>query len=110
MIEIDGIVYGSTGGKNEWAAIDIKSGKTRYHEAWKGGKARGALIAADGMFYMFDERRNFIGLANINPDKLDVVSEFQHKDGAGAFFSHPTIFDGVLYVRRGTALTAYKIK
>lgn len=110
MVEVDGIVYGSAGGKNEWSAVDLKTGETRYHEAWAGGKARGALIMADGMFYMFDERRNFIGLANINPDKLDVVSEFQHKDGAGAFFSHPTIFDGVLYVRRGTALTAYKIK
>ncbi len=109
MIEIDGIVYGSTGGKNEWAAIDLKTGQTRYHEAWKGGKARGALIAADGMFYMFDERRGFLGLANINPDKLDVVSEFRFTDGAGACFSHPSIFNGVLYVRRGTALTAFKV-
>lgn len=110
MIELGGVIYGSTGDKNKWAALDIKTGKVLYHEAWAGGKARGSLIMADGMFYMFDERRGFVGLANINPEKFDVVSEFQHKDGAGACFSHPTIFDGVLYIRRGTALTAYKVK
>lgn len=110
MIELDGIVYGSTGDKNKWAAIELETGKVLYHEAWAGGKARGALIVADGMFYMFDERRGTIGLARINPAKLDVVSEFRITDGSGACFSHPTIFDGVLYVRRGSALIAYNIK
>lgn len=110
MVEVDGVVYASTGDKNKWAAIEIESGKVLYHEAWAGGKARGALVVADGMFYMFDERRGTMGLARINPDKLDVVSEFRIIDGSGACFSHPTIFDGVLYVRRGTALIAYNVK
>jgi hypothetical protein len=53
---------------------------------------------------------DFRGLARINPERLDVVSEFRITDGSGACFSHPTIFDGVLYVRHGTALIAYNIK
>lgn len=110
MIEIDGVAYGSTGDKHKWAALDIESGNVLYHEAWAGGKGRGALIMADGMFYMFDERRGTMGLARINPEKLDVVSEFRITDGSGACFSHPTIFDGILYVRRGPALIAYDIK
>lgn len=110
MIEIDGVVYGSTGDKHKWAAMDIMSGNVLYHEAWAGGKGRGALIMADDMFYMFDERRGTMGLARINKEKLDVVSEFRITDGSGACFSHPTIFDGVLYVRRGPALIAYNIK
>jgi hypothetical protein len=65
---------------------------------------------ADDMFYMFDERRGTMGLARINPEKLDVVSEFRITDGSGACFSHPTIFDGVLYVRRGSALMAFNVK
>ena len=77
---------------------------------WAGGKGRGALIVADNMFYMFDERHGTVGLARINPEKLDVVSEFRITDGSGACFSHPTIFYGVLYVRHGTALIAYNIK
>lgn len=109
MIQIDGIIYGSTGAKNLWAALDIKSGEVRYHSQWQ-GKARGALIAADGMFYMFDERRGFMGLANINPDKLDVVSEFRVTDGSGACFSHPSIYNGILYIRHGSALIAYDVK
>ena len=110
MIEICGVVYGSTGDKHKWAALDIETGKVLYHEPWPGGKGRGALIMADGMFYMFDERRGTMGLARINPEKLDVVSEFRITDGSGACFAHPTIFDGTLYVRRGTALIAYNIK
>ncbi|MCR5044912.1 MAG: PQQ-like beta-propeller repeat protein [Bacteroidaceae bacterium] len=110
MIEIDGVVYGSTGDKHKWAALDIETGKVLYHEAWAGGKGRGALIMADGMFYMFDERRGTMGLARVNPEKLDVVSEFRVTDGSGACFSHPTIFDGILYIRHGSALIAYNIK
>ena len=110
MIEVGGVVYGSTGDKHKWAALDIETGKVLYHEPWPGGKGRGALIMADDMFYMFDERRGTLGLARINPAGLDVVSEFRITDGSGACFAHPTIFDGVLYVRRGTALMAYNIK
>lgn len=110
MVEIGGVVYGSTGDKHKWAALDIETGNVLYHQPWGGGKGRGSLIMADDMFYMFDERRGTMGLARINPGKLDVVSEFRITDGSGAFFSHPTIFDGVLYVRHGTALIAYKIK
>lgn len=109
MILVDGIVYGSTGNKNKWAAIDIKAGEVRYHDTWQ-GKARGALICADNMFYMFDERRGFMALARINPEHLDIVSEFRVTDGAGACFSHPSIYDGVLYVRHGEALVAYKVR
>ena len=110
MVEIDGVVYGSTGDKHKWAAVDIETGKVLYHQAWAGGKGRGALIMADDMFYMFDERRGMMGLARINPEKLDVVSEFRITDGSGAYFSHPTIFDGILYVRHGASLAAYNIK
>ncbi len=110
MIEVGGVVYGSTGDKHKWAALDIETGRVLYHEPWAGGKGRGALIMADDMFYMFDERRGTLGLARINPAGLDVVSEFRITDGSGACFAHPTIFDGVLYVRRGTALMAYNIK
>ena len=110
MIEVGGVVYGSTGDKHKWAALDIQTGRVLYHEPWPGGKGRGALIMADDMFYMFDERRGTLGLARINPAGLDVVSEFRITDGSGACFAHPTIFDGVLYVRRGTALMAYNIK
>lgn len=110
MVEIGGVVYGSTGDKHKWAALDIETGNALYHLPWGGGKGRGSLIVADDMFYMFDERRGTMGLARINPEKLDIVSEFRITDGSGAFFSHPTIFDGVLYVRHGTALIAYNIK
>ena len=110
MIELGGVVYGSTGDKHKWAAVDLESGKVLYHQPWAGGKGRGSLIMADDMFYMFDERRGTMGLARINPEKLDIVSEFRITDGSGACFAHPTIYDGVLYIRHGSALMAYSIR
>ena len=110
MVEVGGVVYGSTGDKHKWAALDIATGRVLYHQPWAGGKGRGALIMADGMFYMFDERRGTMGLARVNPSQLDVVSEFRITDGTGACFAHPTIFGGTLYVRRGTALIAYSLR
>ena len=65
-----------------------------------------SFVSASAQHVMF-RGENHCG---IYPDKLDVVSEFRFTDGSGACFSHPTIFDGVMYIRRGPALVAYKVK
>ena len=43
-------------------------------------------------------------------DKFDVVSSFPVKFGSKEHWAHPTISDGVLYVRHGDALAAFDIK
>lgn len=113
FVLIDGVIYTSIAidrAKTEWCAIDWATGKKLYGEAWKGGKGNGAIISADGMLYIYDQRHGYIGLANVNKTKFDVVSEFRITKGEGAYYAHPVINNGVLYVRHGSYLAAYKIK
>ena len=77
---------------------------------WGKGVGEGSVIAADGMLYCSDERRGMVGLVRVNPAKFDLVSFFRITRGEGAFWAHPVIHRGILYVRHGNALMAYKIK
>jgi outer membrane protein assembly factor BamB len=109
---VDGIIYGAnyiTNTQGDWVAVDWNTGELKYKEVWE-GKSKGSTIAADGMLYCYDERRGFVALVRPNPKKLDVVSEFRRAKGEGAHWAHPVINNGVLYIRHGNALMAYKIK
>ena len=61
------------------------------------------------MLYCYDERRGTVGSVMSNPEKFDVVGEFRITKGEGTHRAHPVIDKGVLYIRHGSALTAYKI-
>ena len=109
---VNGTIYGSnylSQSKGDWVAIDWNTGELRYKEAWE-GKSKGPIVAADGMLYCYDERRGFVALVKPNLEKFDVVSEFRRAKGAGPHWAHPVINNGVMYIRHGNALMAYKIK
>ncbi|MDR2038921.1 MAG: PQQ-binding-like beta-propeller repeat protein [Bacteroidales bacterium] len=113
FVLLDGIIYGSNwinNGQGNWTAVDWNSGATKYNTAWSGGKSKGSVITANNMLYCYDERRGTVGLVNPDPEKFDVVSEFRITKGEGPHWAHPVINDGILYVRHGSALMAYKIK
>lgn len=108
----DGIIYGSNHGRSgvgKWMAIDWNTGETKYETAWGKGVGEGSVIMAGGMLYCSDERRGMVGLVRPNPTKFDLVSSFRITKGEGAFWAHPVIHKGVLYVRHGSALMAYKV-
>lgn len=108
----DGVIYGSNWINNNsgnWVAVDWNSGETFYEEAWSGGKSKGSIITADGMLICYDERRGTVGLVKPNRQNFEVVSEFRLNGGSGAHWGHPTIDQGILYIRRGEALNAFKI-
>lgn len=109
----NGIIYGSNwinNGQGNWVAVDWSSGQTKYDMAWSGGKSKGSIIAADGMLYCYDERRGTVGLIKPDVEKFDVVSEFRITKGEGPHWAHPVINNGILYIRHGNALMAYRIK
>ena len=109
---VDGTIYGAnyiTNTKGDWVAVDWNTGEVKYKEAWE-GKSKGSIVAADGMLYCCDERRGFVALVKPNPKKFDVVSEFRRAKGEGPHWAHPVINNGVMYIRHGSALMAYKIK
>ena len=56
------------------------------------------------------KRRGWVGLVNANPAKFDVVSKFRVEKGSGPYWAHMAIDKGILYLRHGELLAAYKIK
>jgi hypothetical protein len=62
------------------------------------------------MLYLFEEKSGYVALANVNPEKLDIVSEFKISKGEGPYWAHPVIRDAKLYIRHGEVLMVYSIK
>jgi hypothetical protein len=78
-----------------------------YETKWKN---KGSIIFADGMLYCYEERRGNIALVKPTPKEFDVISTFKVDHGSGPHWAHPVINDGILYIRHGETLGAYKIK
>ncbi len=112
FVLLNGVIYGPNwinNGQGNWIAVDWYTGATLYENAWS-GKSKGSIIAADGMLYCYEERRGTVALVRPNREKFDVVSEFRVTKGDGPYWAHPVISNGILYVRHGNALMAYRIK
>ncbi len=108
---IDGKLYGSNWASNDrgnWMCVDWATGKTIYEVPWS-NLGKGSVIYADGLIYMYEERRGTIAIAKPG-DKLDIVSSFQINFGDKEHWAHPVICDGVMYVRHGNVLGAFDIK
>ena len=83
-----------------------KSGKERYASS---EIAKGAVIYADGMLYCYSERGE-LALIPADPAAFKVESKTRVTKGSEQHWAHPVIYDGVLYLRHGKALIAYKVK
>jgi len=92
---------------DSWACVDWNTGKTLWTTKWY---ARGSVISADGMLYLYEEKSGHVALVKPDPSKLDIVSEFQITKGEGPFWAHPVINKGRLFVRHGDVLMVYQIK
>lgn len=70
---------------------------------------QGALISADQMLYYYNQRGE-MRLISFSEGKMKEISSFKIKKGSAHHFSHPVIYRGVLYQRRGNALMAFDIR
>jgi outer membrane protein assembly factor BamB len=111
VVLVDGYIYGSNWLNNStgsWCCIDWNTGKKIWEEKWN---CKGSIIAAEGLLYIYDEKKGNVGLVKVNPEKFDLVSSFQITQGdSGPFWAHPVIHNGILYLRHSNALMAYDIK
>lgn len=111
VVQVGGYIYGSNWLNNadgNWCCIDWKTGTKKWEQHWE---CKGSIISAEGMLYIYDEKRGNLALLNVNPEKFDLVSSFQIKQGdSGPFWAHPVIHNGILYIRHTNALMAYDIK
>lgn len=107
---VDGYLYGSTwtnNGQGDWACISWETGETKWVEPWHN---KGSIIYADGLVYIYEEKRGNLALVRPNPEKLEIISTFRITEGSGPHWSHPVIREGILYVRHGEVLMAYDIR
>ena len=104
-IRIGDYVYASGHQNRYWFCLDWNTGKTKYKVR---DLAPCNVISADGMLYVYSERGT-MNLVAPNPDKFELVSSFNVTLGDGTHWAHPVIHQGVLYLRHGDTLMAYKI-
>jgi hypothetical protein len=71
---------------------------------------KGPIISADGMLYLYEEKRGNLALVKADSKKFEVISSFRVKEGSGPHWSRPSIYNGMLLIRHGDVLVAYNIK
>ena len=110
VVLIGNYIFGSTHQAKPvdmWACVDWNTGNTLWTSKWY---SKGSIISADGMLFLYEEKSGHVALANPDPAKLDIVSEFQITKGEGPFWAHPVIKNGNLYIRHGDWLMVYRVK
>jgi len=100
-----GRIYSSGG--NKLSCYDPKDGREVYTVA--GAKKTSFCITPAGMI-TYDEMGGAVMLVDIQPDRYSVMSTFKVAYGSGPHWSSPVVADGVLYLRHGKVMTAFKIK
>lgn len=104
FVKIHEYLYGSGYRKRVWKAVDCNSGQIADTLAFD----IGSTIFANGMLYAYNEK-GMAGLIKPNKDKLELISSFPINKGTDEHFAHPVIGKGMLLIRHGNALMAYKI-
>ncbi len=110
MVLIGNYIFSSnheTNSKGKWICVDWTTGKTMWITDWYN---KGAIISADGMLYIIEEKSGHVGLVKPSGEKFDLVSSFQITKGEGVYFAHPSINKGRLFLRHGDYLAVYSIK
>lgn len=105
MVKVGDYVYGSGDKNRYWFCADWKTGALKYKER---GLGVGNIISAEGMLYCYSDRGE-MALVKAVPGKFDLVSRFRIPFGTEQHWAHPVLYKGVLYVRHGNALMAYKV-
>ena len=109
VVLVDGYIYGSNwinNSKGNWVCINWSTGELVYEEEWE---TKGSIISADGKLFLYEERRGNVAMVEADPTEFKLISEFRHEKGSGPNWAHPVIHNGILYIRHGKELAAYKI-
>jgi len=103
---VDGYIYGSGDRTREWKCIDWETGENTWESKAAG---KGVTIFADGLLFGYSDRGE-LSIARANPEKFEILSKTKVTLGSEQHWAHPIISQGVLYLRHGKTLIAYKIK
>ncbi len=104
VMKVGGNLYGS-GDRANWYCVDWHTGVVKHTNPVLGA---GTIVAADGLLYCYSEKGE-MALVKPEPAAFEIVSTFPVTLGTEQHWAHPVIHRGVLYVRHGDTLMAYKI-
>jgi outer membrane protein assembly factor BamB len=98
-------LYGAGHESRGWFCLEFKTGKQAWQEPGKG-----SLTYADERLYCLDEKGT-MNLVVASPAKWESVGSFAvPKGGRGAFWAHPVVCGGRLYLRHSETLNTYQVK
>jgi outer membrane protein assembly factor BamB len=106
MVKVGNYVYGSGDANKFWFCVDWNTGEIKYKDKTL---ANGVIIAADNMLYCYSDKGE-MALVKPTSEKFDMVSQFPITLGTDSHWAHPVLYKGVMYVRHGNTLMAYRIK
>jgi outer membrane protein assembly factor BamB len=106
VVLLDGYLYSSGDKSREWRCIDAKTGEEKWASSEIGN---GVVISADGLLFLYAEKSGELGLAEASPSAFKLLGKTKVDKGTAQHWAHPVIDNGILYVRHGNALIAYKI-
>jgi len=102
---LDGYLYGSGDNGRSWQCIDWKTGEQKYSSTEVG---KGVVIAANKNLIGYSEKGELF-MAEANPSGFKLLGKTKITLGTEQHWAHPVINNGILYVRHGDTLIAYKI-
>ena len=105
-VRIKDYIYASGQVDRNWFCLDWNTGEIKYKIP---DIAPCNVIAADEMMYCYSERGT-MNLVRPNPERFELTGSFNVTLGTGSHWAHPVIHRGVLYLRHGNALMAYKVR
>ncbi len=109
VVVVDGYIYGSNwlnNGNGNWVCQEWETGKVMYEEKWHN---KGSIIFADGLLYIFEEKRGNVGLVEPTPEGFRLISSFRIDGGSGPYWAHMSIYKKMLFIRHGEVLFVYSI-
>jgi len=104
LVAVDGALFTTIKG-NKLVKLDPETGVVS--DTLK--VATGSIIFSDDKFIVYGNNGT-TNLINYRERELELGGAFKVKGGSGQHFSHPVLAQGVLYIRQGDALMAYKVK
>jgi outer membrane protein assembly factor BamB len=107
MVLINGRVYGLGDKIKGMHCLDWKTGEEVAFA--KLNAKGGAIIAADGMLYTYDDGGE-ISLIEPTLAGFKKISSFKVPYGSAQHWAHPVIENGRLYIRHGNSLMVYDIR
>lgn len=99
-----GRIFSSGGGR--MSCFDPADGREVYNIA--GAKKTTFCITPVGMI-TYDDNGGRVQLVKVTPESHEVVSSFKVDYGNGPHWSSPVVANGVLYLRRGKGVAAFRI-